>query len=447
MQKLTVVMTLLGSMGLGAAGGRDLEPSSMKDYANDALFVKRYSEAASLIAKRKVREIVDAGFSPRLATGGAYNGYFLWDSVFCVLWARYLPAEFPVYETLDNFYRFAEPDGYIGRQFDAEGRPVWNPQSTMSFSPPLLAWAEWELYRTTTTGVARLARVYPALVRHHQTLERFRRTDGLYYSDALGCGMDELPRHPHGMSVAEKMKGGVVLTIDAVMPYARKGRWEWLKPKIPHFSWNRQAGWIDTSSQVALDCLSLSEIATALGKEDEAVRWKAKHADLAKAINALCWDDTLGFYCDRSGEGTIPRCHAGAFWVLLSRVATSERAAKMVTAFADPARFGRPVPLPCLPKNDPDYRPENGYWCGGVWPPTNYVAIRGLLAYGYRNLAESIARKWYNANAELWVRYGTVFENLSPEQCMEKRSSAQKDFCGWGALAPIALPREFGWLK
>lgn len=45
------------------------------------------------------------------------------------------------------------------------------------------------------------------------------------------------------------------------------------------------------------------------------------------------------------------------------------------------------------------------------------------------------------------MTYGTVMENMSPEQCGEKRARSQGDFCGWGALVPLALPRDFGWLK
>ena len=421
----------------------------VRDRTRDVAFMARYSESACGIAARKMKEITDAGFATRLPTGGHYDGYFLWDTAFCVLWARHVADRFPVEESLDNFYRFAQPDGYIARQFDAQGRPVWARDSTLGFAPPLLAWAEMELHRTRGKGAERLRRVYPALVRHHRALGRFRRADGLYFTDALGCGMDELPRHPYGASDADLVKDGLVPTVESIQPYARTpGRCNFvLGGKLGHFSWNRQMGWVDTTSQVALDCLSLAEMAEAIGKADEAAAWRAEHRCLAETVNRLCWDEKLGFYCDHWNGGTIPRRHAGGFWALIARIATPERAARIAAAFADPEAFGRPVPLPCLPADDPDYRPETGYWCGGVWPPTNYIAIRGLQLYGYDELAEDIARRWYNANAEIFVQTGTVYENLSPERCDRPRELSGYDFCGWGALAPVALPREFGWQK
>lgn len=418
------------------------------DYAADAKVVREFSDAAVGIAQKKIREITDAGYSPRLATGGGYDDYFLWDSAFCVMWARHLPNEFPVTETLDNFYRLAGESGYVARQYDAKGRVVWHPDSTLGFAPPLLAWAEIEYFRTCGKNTERLAKVYPSLKKHHLYLRRFRRDDGLYFTDALGCGMDELPRTPYGMSEVEKLKGGIVPTKDSIMPYAQLDwRVENLLKHVGHFAWNKQIGWIDTTSQVALDSLCLAEIADVLGKGDEASQWRKEHAALKELVNRMCWNNELGFYCDYYRGGTIPRRHAGGFWTLIARIATPERAEMMAEALRDPELFARPIPVPCLPKNDPDYRPVTGYWCGGVWAPTNYMIIHGLLSYGYDDLAESIARAWYNANVALWKRYGTVFENMSPEQCTTKRDWAECDFCGWGALAPIALPREFGWLK
>ena len=421
------------------------------DYTRDEAFMRRFSRAACDIAHRKIRQLTDAGHSRRLATGGHFNDYFLWDTALCVMWARHAVQEFPVEASLDNFYRFADSDGFIGRQYDVQGRPVWNSSYPVSFAPPVLSWAEYELYKTTPSNSnSRLCRVYPALARHHRALKRFQRDDGLYFSDELGCGMDDLKRYPRGIGEETMLSGGVPMCIEAVMPYARKDgrrdRWAWVQKRLAERSWNRQIGWIDTTSQVALDCYMLANIARIVGRHGEADEWMREHAQLKDAVNRLCWNESLGFYCDRMGDGTVPRRHAGGFWVLVSRVATEERAERVVRTLSDVRLFNQRVPFPCLPKDDPEYDPISGYWCGSVWPPTNYAAIKGLLAYGYRDFAEDVARRWYNASAEMWVRFGTVFENLSPERFDMRKEKSDIDFCGWGAIAPIALPVEFGWL-
>ena len=109
--------------------------------------------------------------------------------------------------------------------------------------------------------------------------------------------------------------------------------------------------------------------------------------------------------------------------------------------------FFRPVPFPALSADDPRYAPETGYWEGPSWPPTTYVGIMGLRACGFNVEAEAAARRYYSANAALYEKYSTVFENISPEQTDVAKRRSASDFCGWGALAPVALPYDFGWVS
>ena len=428
----------------------------MKDYASDKDFVRRFRDGALGIARRKMEDVAReqakietvVPLGPRMATGGHFGGFFLWDSAFAVAWARHAPGDWPVFSTLDNFYAIAEPDGFIGREFTPRGEPVWSSRHPVSFAPPLLSWAERLLFDEGKSPAGRLAAVYPALKRHHEACRaRFRRDDGLYFCDGLGCGMDDIPRTPRGMPEADMARGGVPMTADCIAPVVRDRIWSWLGPRAPHYSWNRQMAWLDASCQMAFDALNLAALADALGLGADAAALRAEHAALAAAVNDVCWDESTGFYYDAWEKGTIPRKTAAAFWVLVSRVATGERAARVVAALKDPARFNRPFPFPCVSADDPeDYRPETSYWRGVVWPPTTYVALRGLVDAGETAFAEDAARRYYNANAALWESTGTVWENVSPEQCDRPKEQSGRDFCGWGALAPVALPVEFGWL-
>lgn len=430
----------------------------MEDHAADKDFVRRFRDAALGIARRKMDDVVReqakietvVPLGPRMGTGGHFGGFFLWDTAFAVSWGRYAPGDWPLVSMLDNFRAVAEPDGYIGREFTPRGTPVWSPTSPISFNPPLLAWAERLLADAGRAPAGRAAAVYPALKRHHEICrKRFRRPDGLYFSDGFGCGMDDIPRHPRHLTPAQAaaVPGGVRCTEDCLNPESRERIWSWLEKMSDHLSWNRQAGWIDLSCQMALDALELARFADELGLAADAAALRAEHAQTAAAVNALCWDEKLGFYCDAWEGGTIKRKTAAGFWALLSRVATPERAARVIEALKDPAQFNRPCGFPAVSADDPeDYEPETAYWRGVVWPPTEYAALLGLLEWGERDFAEEAARRYYDANAELWVRTGTVFENNSPEQCERPKERSGRDFCGWGAIAPVALPAEFGWL-
>ena len=118
--------------------------------------------------------------TPRLGTGGDFDGIFLWDTAFTVMWAKYAIKELPVEQSLDNLYRLQDDDGFICRQYTVDGAPVWPKRHPISFAPPVLTWAELDLY-SLTGDKARLCRVYPYLKKHHHfCMNYFCRKDGLF---------------------------------------------------------------------------------------------------------------------------------------------------------------------------------------------------------------------------------------------------------------------------
>ena len=62
-----------------------------------------------------------------------------------------------------------------------------------------------------------------------------------------------------------------------------------------------------------------------------------------------------------------------------------------------------------------------------------------------KNEAKELGRRYYNATFELWKATGTIWENLSSMQRDHPKIKSGKDFCGWGALAPICLPQDLGF--
>ena len=436
-----------------AASTAAVPADDLRDYAGDPGFVESFRNGAIEMARRKSAAL---GESPsnapvrvgrRIATGGKFTGHYLWDAAFSVFWAVHAPkGALPIASTLDNFYRFAEDDGYIGREFLPDGTPTWDPEHPVSFNPPMLTWAELELADSPSAEQGRLARVYPSLVRHHRSCERkFRRSDGLYFGCGLGCGMDDTPRWPHGFTPDQRAAGGIPLTEESINPAAR-GMWKrWLHRAAKNHSWNRQAGWIDMSAAMALDARSLAEMARRLGKPDDAKAFGEEHAALSNAINRLCWDEATGFYYDVTDSGIIPRRHLGALWVLVSHVAPPERVDRMIRTLFDPEIFYRTVPLASLEAGDPDYTTEREYFKGPAWPNLNFLAIRGLVEYGHRIEAEKLARRWYNCCAALYEKTGGIYENLSSEQYDHPKERSYPDYAGHGCLTPVALPAMFGW--
>lgn len=403
-----------------------------------------FYQAALAIAERKLFRDSKPTLlaSPRLGTGGTFVDIFLWDTAFSSLWARYHADRFPVAESLDNFYRCQTPEGFISRQIRPDGISKWSPESTLGFAPPLLAWAELELAPFLP---GRLEKVFEPLLRQHRfNFAHFRRPDGLFFTDCWGSGMDNLPRWDSPEEVTRA--GGIPLSremLTATTPEA-DAFFQWLKnqTEMP-FYWNRQLGWCDTSCQMAFNARNLAEIARRLGRTEEERELRSQHADIAAAVNELCFNETTGFYSDRLGDHPLNRRTVCGFWPLISEVATPERAERIIRTLRDPAAFGRPCGIPTLPADDPDYLPEGGYARGPAWAHTNYMVLKGLQKYGEEKLARELAGKLYHAAETLWEITGTIWENYSPEQCRRPPERSCRDFCGWSALIPITFEREF----
>ena len=408
-----------------------------------------YYQAALDIAEAKLFRdpTPTALLSPRLGTGGAFVDIFLWDTCFCAFWAQYHPKQFPLEASLDNFYRCQDPDGFINRQIRSDGKGKWNPLQPISFAPPLLAWVELTLAEKGLFPGRLADKFAPLLKQHECNRARFRKANGLYFSDQFGCGMDDIPRWDKDEDVV--MEGGIPFTRESVAVagpvgdtfYANVLR---LPSKWFHFGWNRQLDWIDTSCQMAFNALNLSRIARILKKDDIVAELSAEHKELADAINDALWDNVRGFYFDRLGDRRLSRMHIGSFWALISEVATPERAERMVRQLDNPETFGLPYGVPSLAKCDPGYDLEKGYWRGPVWCPVMYMLLCGLRKYGFDKTARRLAVKFYTATKHVWEATGTIWENYLPEiSDREPGRAANRDFCGWSALAPITIYREF----
>jgi glycogen debranching enzyme len=383
------------------------------------------------IAKKKVRggpqdaaypkPFVDAAFSPHI---------FLWDTCFIAAYAKYHQAELPIANALDNFYVRQDTDGFICREYDQVGQAFWPKDHPVSINPPLLAFAELELY-SQSRDRDRLAAVYPKLKRFHEFLVRtYRRDDGLYFSDALGSGMDNIPRYPDGWKDDH-----------AGIPIHN------LHPDVFAYSglsaaWNRQGRSVDFSAQMALFADNLRTIAGLIGATGDMSGYAQAHADIGAAVNRHCWNEADGFYCDLGYGAQIRRKHIGMFWVMLAGIVPPARLSRMLNHLVDPGQFWRRIPVATWPADQPGFSPVGSYWMGSVWAPTNYMVIRGLRRCGQPALAAKLARQYYWCVAEVFKSTGTFWENYAPD-ALTRGNDSRPDFCGWTGLAPIALYREF----
>jgi len=344
------------------------------------------------------------------------NRIYQWDTCFMTMFTKYAPEVFPGIESLDNFYVTQHEDGYISiaHQIDT-GEEVYGER----INPPLYAWAEWE-YFVHTGDASRLERVFPLLVKYFAWIKKNRRREeGIYWFEGTGSsGMDNSPR-----AYQEGKVGGEI-------------------------------GWIDLTCQQAMAARYLALIAEKLGQEEAAGRFNQEHNQISNVVNQRMWNDRTSFYYDVFPSDGFPESNVvpcmtiAGYWPLLSRIAPEARAKAMVKHLQDKTKFRRLHMVPSLSYSNPNYREDGGYWVGSIWPPTNYMVVRGLTECGFNALATEIAqnhivniRKVFDefSPATIWECYAPDLSEPAKSHRARRNSYVRQDFVGWGGLGPIAM--------
>ncbi|HTE00505.1 MAG TPA: trehalase family glycosidase [Mucilaginibacter sp.] len=392
---------------------------------------KEMYQAALRIARKNIRGGPNDPVFKKPYLDAAFNGnIFLWDTCFMACYAKYHPGELPAANALDNFYSRQEPDGFICREYRRDGKAMWPKEHPVSINPPLFGFAELQLY-SQSKDVARLKQVYPHLKKFFDFLVKtYRMGDHLFFSDALGSGMDNIPRYPEGWKDDGK---GLAIKNTPGHTYAYSGL---------NSVWNKQGRSVDMTAQMALFADNLIEIAGVTGQQADITAYRKFHTETKEALNKHCWNEEDGFYYDLGYGKQVKRMHIGGFWTMIAGVVPKERVDRLVKTLTDPKKFWRKFPVPSYAADQKGYSSKGEYWLGGVWTPTNYMLIKGLQRVNKNELAKEFARKYYWCVAQVYIKTKTFWEDYAPDS-LTTGVPAKPNFCGWTAVVPISIYHEF----
>lgn len=371
--------------------------------------IAAYWKVWELAFNRKLRKATPENRFVSDFNATAFNdATFMWDSSFIALFGLYGRRVWHFQGTLDNFYAKQHPDGYICREIrESDGEDKFQRHDPSGTGPNVLAWTEWE-YFLKTGDRSRLARVFAPLAGYSRWF-RLNRTwpNGAYWGTGWSTGMDNQPRLPHGLN-------------------------EWYE--------HGHQVWVDTCMQAVLANRMLLLIAKEIGREADAAEFAAENATLIPWINENLWDEGTGFYHDLRRDGTRLTTvkSIGAYWALLAGVVPAGRMPRFISHLENPKAFKRLHSLASLSADTLGYDPEGGYWRGGVWPPTNYMVLRGLHSIGRDDLAASIGRNHVEAVVDVFTQTGTVWENYAPDFIKPGSGLSTPDFVGWTGIPPVA---------
>lgn len=389
-------------------------PRPVWDGHSDA--IDCYYKAWELAFKNLKKPSMFSGFVSNYIDTAFDGNLFMWDSVFILMFGKYGARSFNFQGTLDNFYSHQYKDGYICRDMEQdtckERFTRYDPSAT---GPEIMSWCEWEYFKNFG-DTERLRKVFPCLMAYHEWMQANHTwPDGTYWSSGLGCGMDNLPRQQPGY--------------DAATTHG-------------HMIWN------DATMQALLDCNVLIEMAKVLGREADVTGLVKERELLKTAINDRLWDEETSFYYDVWKDGNFNYVkHLGAYWSLLANAVPQDRSDAFIAHLTNENEFATPFMLPALSADHPAFSTSGGYWCGGVWAPTNYMVLRGLDEYGKYDLSHKIGLNYLLNVVSVFRDTGTVYENYAPMFGEDGKprpgSLSHADFVGWTGVVPITVLFEY----
>jgi neutral trehalase len=332
------------------------------------------------------------------------------EACFATFFLVYSNRIYPVLSMLDNFYSKQEDSGAIrGEYSEEDGQPLRSRANPKGVLPPLFAWAEYNIYHKLGAK-KRIRDVLPTLERYFQWLENtFKQPNGLFSVPLAATMMDNSPRYEM------------------------------------HFP-------IDFNSQMALFSYYMSELSDIINDKETNYRYRKNYFSLKTKINSMMWDERDGFYYDLNKKEKRVRVKTiASFWPLIAEIPNEARGERLIDHLVDPHEFGIENPFPTLAVRDKNFDSIGIGFRGSVFPPLNYMVIKGLEKYKRFDLAREFAiRHLYYVLDGLYPnngKKGSLYEAYAPQsegpaKWPGKKGFPRTMFLPYTALSTVSLMLE-----
>jgi putative isomerase len=175
---------------------------------------------------------------------------------------------------------------------------------------------------------------------------------------------------------------------------------------------------VDLQCYIDREYQAMAVIAAKLGKTGDAAGYRHKAKDLAQLVQKKMWSsaDHVFFNID-SRTGQFVRVKEWTDFVpLWADIATPDQARQTIARhLLDSKEFWSPYGVRTLAADEPLYDPKSGYWRGPVWVISNYLLMHGLINYGYRKHARTLAEETSNLLVRDLEKTGGMNECYNPE--------------------------------
>ena len=172
--------------------------------------------------------------------------------------------------------------------------------------------------------------------------------------------------------------------------------------------------WLD-HLPVDLNCILLqrefdmAEMATTLGDETRATKWRAAANIRRNTINELMWDEQQGFFFDYNWrkECINPHPSLAGFFALWAGVPTLQQAERMVNIWLPKFLQSGGLVTTLQAAADKQWAWPNG------WAPLQWIVADALDQYRFRSSADEVRRRWCQNCAQVFAQTGAFWEKYN----------------------------------
>ena len=368
----------------------------------------------------------DRAISPvsRMWSAG-WGGYVLFD------WDTYFAAY--MYGLYNRDLAFANAvevtKGITRRGFIPNCYSAYNIHSDDRSQPPVGSLMVLELYKRHRERWF-LAEVYDELLRWNRWWPTARDANGL-----LAWGSDDVPQLVDGIThnfQAALFESGLDNSpmYDGVPFNPRANRLEMAD--------------VGLNALYVADCRALAEIATILGKPEEARELQTRGSRYAASLGTL-WDEKTGMYLNKrtdTGEFS-PKLSPTNFYPLIAKVPTQQQAERMQAHYFNPAEFQGEWVIPAIARNVPGFQDQQ-YWRGRIWGPMNFLVYLGLRNYDLPAARADLVERSSRLLMKSWESDRAVYENYNAITGRGNDVRSSDAYYHWGALLGVLSLLEKG---
>lgn len=227
-------------------------------------------------------------------------------------------------------------------------------------------------------------------------------------------------------------------------PHCRSG--ESGMDNSPRFDAATRMDAVDFNSFLALECEILAEFAASLGLNEDATKWKSRHAHLCRLIASRLWSEKLAFFVDYDIVRHAPSSvlASSGFLPLICGAASAAQAIRLAEHLHDPRMFGTAFPVPSIAASDTDHYAKD-MWRGPVWININWLIARGFDRFGLADVAANLRGQTLREIEVFCEKYGVLFEFFDDRRKVDPPKLLRKGKC-----APEESPyhqalHDYGW--